>query len=89
MLRTRVQAWETRDRIEEGEERQTSTRNPKRVIDAMRKTGETRAEGEKNGRESVGSVYADPEDLEKLRGRRKALRALIRTVERVCLLCRV
>ena len=46
-------------------ERHRSARNPRRVIDAMWKTGKIRREeGEKRRQKSSGSVDADPDDLE-------------------------
>ena len=94
MRRARAQGREARERIEEGGREANKRKKNRRVIDAMWKTGETRAEKQKKRRqERVGSVSVDPEDLERIerkhRGKCKALRTQMRTVERVCPLCRV
>ena len=47
------------------EERRKSARTRKIVVDAVRETGETRVEREKKcGKERVGSVAANPDNLE-------------------------
>ena len=46
------------------EERGKSARNRKIVVDAVRETGETRMEREKCRKERIGSVAANPDNLE-------------------------
>ena len=50
------------------EERRKNARNRKIVVDAVRETGETRVEREKCRKEMVGSVAANPDNLESNKG---------------------
>ena len=77
------------------EERRKSAKNRKIVVDAVRKTGETRVKRERNvEKKGVGSEAANPDNLESNKeeegGEYKVLRAQARIVqvEGVCPLCR-
>ena len=86
---------ENENRIGEGGREAKKRKKPQKAVDAVRETGNTRVEREKKyRRERVGSVAANPDNLERATrkqwGEHKILRAQVRVaqVERVCPLCR-
>ena len=65
MLRTRAQGWKARDRIGEGGREAEKRKKPQMSCRHGMENGETWAEiGKKRRQESVGSVTADPDNLE-------------------------
>ena len=61
---TRRRTPDGRVRSGRAEERRKSARNRKIVVDAVRESGETRVDRKKCRKERVGSVAANPDNLE-------------------------